>query len=228
MPTAHVQSIYERRFEGTLPFRRAMWSVLCRDFFQRFVPPTSTVLEIGAGYCEFINHIDASRKIAVDLNPDTVRFAAEGVKVHRISTTDLSPIPDGSVDVVFASNFLEHLTRDDILATCRETRRILASDGKFLILQPNIRYCGHDYWQFFDHITPLDDRSLSEALALSGLRVVTCIQRFLPFTTQSRLPHSLFFVRLYLKIPFAWRIFGQQSFLIAVPAPAGGRPASQT
>jgi SAM-dependent methyltransferase len=215
MPTAEVQSIYERRFEGTLEFRRRMWSVLCHDFFQRYVPREATVLEIGAGYCEFINHIEARRRIAVDLNPDTSRHAGPGVEVHRTSTTDMAPVPDGSVDIAFASNFLEHLTRDDILATCREVRRTLRRGGRFLILQPNIRYCGHDYWQFFDHITPLDDRSLTEALEISGFRVVECIRRFLPFTTQSALPHSPALVRLYLKLPLAWRIFGQQSFLVA-------------
>lgn len=32
--------------------------------------------------------------------------------------------------------------------------------GRLLILQPNVRYCGRDYWQFFDHITPVDDRAV--------------------------------------------------------------------
>jgi len=41
--------------------------------------------------------------------------------------------------------------------------------------------------------------------------------RFLPFTTKSRLPNSLFLVRLYLQIPLLWRIFGQQTFVVAEP-----------
>lgn len=212
-----VQSIYERRFSDTLAFRRQMWDVLCREFFQHHVPETATVVEIGAGYCEFINHIRAGRKIAVDLNPDTRRHAAPEVTVITSSTARIDGIDDGTADVVFASNFLEHLTREQILETLREVRRVLRPGGRFLILQPNIRYCKEDYWQFFDHITPLCERSLTEALETTGFDVPYVLGRFLPFTTQGRLPNSIALLRLYLKLRPAWRLFGQQSFFVATP-----------
>ena len=212
-----VQSIYERRFADTLAFRRQMWEVLCREFFQQHVPTGATVVEIGAGYCEFINHIRAGRKFAVDLNPDTRTHAGADVTVITSSTSRIEPLADGIADVVFASNFLEHLTREDILATLREVRRLLKPDGRFLVLQPNIRYCKEDYWQFFDHITPLCERSLTEALETTGFRVPYVLGRFLPFTTHGRLPNSIMLLKLYLKLRPAWRIFGQQSFVIATP-----------
>lgn len=215
--TMDVQAIYERRFADTLAFRRGMWDVLCREFFQRHVPETATVVEIGAGYCEFINHIRAGRKIAVDLNPDTRTHAGPDVTVLTTSTSRIEGVDDGVADIVFASNFLEHLPREEILATMREVRRILKPGGRFLILQPNIRYCREDYWQFFDHITPLCERSLTEALEMTGFRVVSMLGRFLPFTTQGRLPNSLLLLRLYLKLRPAWRLFGQQSFAVATP-----------
>ncbi len=212
-----VQTIYQRRFADTLAFRRRMWAVLCRRFFQRYVPRQATVVEIGAGYCEFINHIQAGRKIAVDLNPDTRTHAGPDVTVVTSSTSDMRALTDGTADVVFASNFLEHLSRDEILATLREVRRVLTPGGRFLVLQPNIRFCKEDYWQFFDHITPLCERSLTEALETTGFDVVYCLPRFLPFTTQGRLPNSIGLLKLYLTLRPAWRIFGQQSFLIATP-----------
>ncbi len=215
--TMDVQAIYERRFADSLEFRRGMWDVLCREFFQQYVPRDATVVEIGAGYCEFINHIRAGRKIAVDLNPDTRKHAAGDVEVVTTSTSRIAGLGDGVADVVFASNFLEHLSRPDILATMREVRRVLKPGGRFLILQPNIRYCKEDYWQFFDHLTPLCERSLTEALEMSGFRVVSMLGRFLPFTTHGRLPNSLVLLRLYLKLRPAWRIFGQQSFAVAAP-----------
>ncbi len=212
-----VQSIYERRFADSLSFRRQMWDVLCRDFFQRHVPADATVVEIGAGYCEFINNIRAGRKIAVDLNPDTRRHADPGVEVVLSSTSRIEGLGDATADIVFASNFLEHLTREDILATLREVRRLLRPGGRFLILQPNIRYCKEDYWQFFDHITPLCERSLTEALETTGFDVPYVLGRFLPFTTQGLLPKSITLLKLYLKLRPAWRIFGQQSFFVATP-----------
>lgn len=212
-----VQTIYQRRFADMLAFRRQMWAVLCREFFQRHVPTDATVVEIGAGYCEFINHIQAGRKIAVDLNPDTRVHAGPDVTVITSSTSRIEDLADGAADIVFASNFLEHLSREEILATLREVHRLLKPGGRFLILQPNIRYCKEDYWQFFDHITPLCERSLTEALETTGFEVVYCLGRFLPFTTQGRLPNSIGLLKLYLKLRPAWRIFGQQSFFIATP-----------
>ena len=137
MLEADLQSIYQRRFQPDLAFRRQMWQVLCQDFFQRYIPPESSVLEVGAGYCEFINHIQARRKLAVDLNPDTPRFAAPEVRVIATSSTDLSAITPGTMDIAFASNFFEHLSRPEISLTLREVARTLKPSGRFLILQPN-------------------------------------------------------------------------------------------
>ena len=121
--------VYANRFAGKREFRDAMWSILCSDFFQRYIPEDSRVLELAAGHCEFINHIRAAGKTVVDINPDTARHAADDVRVVLSSTTDLSTIPDGSQDVVFASNFFEHLPKPDIVVTLRECHRILRPAG---------------------------------------------------------------------------------------------------
>jgi len=103
---------------------------------------------------------------------------------------------------------LNHITRDVILSTLIEARRVLKPTGRLLVLQPNVRFCERDYWQFFDHITPVDDRALAEAFAATGFDVEKCIPRFLPYSTKSRLPSWPSLVRLYLKMPLAWRVLG--------------------
>jgi SAM-dependent methyltransferase len=208
-------TIYQRRFGPDVAFRQRMWQTLCHDFFQQFVAPESRVLEVGSGYCEFINNITAREKIAVDLNADTRQYADDGVRVLISPSTDLTAIAAGSVDVAFASNFFEHLERPDIVQTMREVARVLRPGGRFLVLQPNYRYCYRDYWMFFDHITALDQHSLAEALETSGFSVVKSIVRFLPYTTKSRLPKSTALIKIYLRLPVLWRIFGQQTFVIA-------------
>lgn len=210
-----VKSIYARRFTPDLRFRNEMWNILCTNFFQGYIPKNSHVLEIGAGYCEFINNIQAQQKTALDINPDVKLYATQGVKVTLNSTTLMESIPDESIDVVFASNLFEHLTRDEITSTFREVYRVLTSDGRFMVLQPNIRFCARDYWMFFDHITPIDDRAFVEALEINGFETITVIDRFLPYTTKSRLPKSLFLIRMYLHLKLAWRFFGQQSFILS-------------
>jgi hypothetical protein len=60
---------------------------------------------------------------------------------------------------------------------------------------------------------PITDRSLAEILLNLGYEVVDCIPKFLPYTTCGALPKAGFLVRLYLRVPLAWRIMGRQ-FLI--------------
>jgi SAM-dependent methyltransferase len=209
--------LYRHRFDpADLPNKARIWSVLCRRFFSRFVQPTDTVVDVGAGYCEFINHIHAGRRIAVDLNPDVRNFAAAGIEVINEPCTALASLAGDSVDVVFMSNFLEHLPdKATVLATLAEARRLLRPGGRLLILQPNIRYLPGAYWDFFDHHTALTDRSLCEALELLDMRIEVVIPRFLPYSTKSRLPQAPIFVSLYLSVPIVWRWMGKQAFISA-------------
>lgn len=209
------RGIYRRRFGDDIEFRKRMYAVLCSRFFQRYVPPTSTVLDIAAGYCEFINTIQAAKKLALDINPDVKAFAASDVKVFVQPSNRMRGISNNSVDIAFTSNFFEHLSRDAIVETIKETHRVLRKGGEILVLQPNIRYCQKDYWMFFDHVTAVDDRALTEAFEVHGFDVVECLPRFLPFTTKGRLPKSVLLLKLYLTFPFLWRIFGQQAFIRA-------------
>lgn len=210
-----LQKIYKRRFIEDLHFREKMWEVLCKYYFQKYINKESIVLEIGAGYCEFINHIQAQKKIIVDLNEDTRNFAGQDVEVHICPSTKLSSILSVSADVVFISNFFEHLSREDIVITLSQVIKILNRGGKLLILQPNYRFCYKDYWMFFDHITPIDDRSLVEVLETIGYEVDLVITRFLPYTVKSAFPKSISLVKLYLSLPFIWKFFGAQCFVIA-------------
>jgi len=212
----HLRKLYASRFEDMHEARGPLWEVLTKRFFQRYVPKDATVLEVAAGYCEFINSVQARRRIAIDLNPDLPNRAASGVEPVLSSATDMSMIDDETADVVFVSNFFEHLTKPDILSTLLEIGRVLKPTGKLLVLQPNIQFCGKQYWMFFDHITPLDHHSLAEALNLTGFTVQECIPRFLPFTTKSRLPSWPWLVRTYLFLRPAWRVFGKMSFVVAV------------
>lgn len=212
---ADLQKMYEKRFSKDEKFRKSMYDILYKNFFSRYIEPDSTVLDVGAGYCEFINSIKAKNKIALDLNPDLKKHANSDVKTIISKSTSMKSIKSNSIDVVFTSNFFEHLTKDDIVLTMKEIGRVLKKDGKFLILQPNIRFVYKDYWMFFDHITPLDDRSLCEALENNGFEIEKCIPRFLPYTTKGSLPKSILMLRIYLMFPIFWKFVGGQAFVVA-------------
>ena len=212
-----LSHLYRERFsEGDIEFKEKTWSVLCERVFQPYVRPSDTVLDLGAGRCEFINSIEAAEKIAVDLNPDLASFARDA-RVVQTPSTDLGPIDSDTVDVVFSSNFLEHLPdKASVLQTLAECRRVLRPGGTMIVLMPNIRYLAGKYWDYFDHHTPLTHLSLVEALTLSGFRAERVVPRFLPYTVKQRgVPRSTALLRLYLSLRVVWPIFGRQMLVVA-------------
>ena len=222
---ADLESLYRERFSAAERVRKdAIWQVLCADFFQRFVrAETDTVLDIACGLGEFTRHISARRKIAIDLNPEAALLLPPEAEFHLVSAEHITPVADNSIDVCFSSNFLEHLPTKDVVGNVlAEIRRVLRPGGLYVALQPNIRFCGDVYWDFWDHHTALSDRSCNELFLQSGLAVKQLIPRFLPYSTKSALPTHPALVRAYLRVPLAWKLLGKQ-FLIVGQKPGAGQ-----
>ncbi len=211
-----LRSLYRRRFpEEDRLARRRIWQVLCSGFFQRYVKETDVLLELACGLGEFTTAIRAGRKIAVDLNPESASTLPPDAEFHLASAADLGFLPDGSVDVCFESNFLEHLpSKAELDRVLLEVLRVLKPGGLFVALQPNVRVEPGRYWDFYDHHVALSDRSCAEAFDQAGFAVVEVIDRFLPYTTRSALPQHPTFVRAYLLCRPLWRFFGGQFLIV--------------
>lgn len=210
-----LQRIYEARFEGRLDYRNKVWTVLIRDFFQKYIRRNDAVLDLGAGYGEFINTIQCGKKYAMDLNPDTAERVNTGVELLAQDCAESWPLRDGSLDVVFTSNFFEHLSDvQTLVRTLIEVRRCLKYGGILIAMGPNITYAGNAYWDVVDHRLALSEHSLAKTLVSQGFSIQKCIARFLPFTMSEGLQYPTFFVAAYLRFPLAWRIFGKQFLVI--------------
>lgn len=214
---ANLEKLYQDRFSpAEQAAKQRIWEVLCSDFFDHFIKPTDTVLDIACGYGEFINSVRCGTRIAVDLNTDASRYLRPDVRFLNQSCSRLDGVEDGSVDVAFESNLFEHLAdKTELRRVVEEVHRKLKPGGRFIMLQPNIRYVGHAYWDFYDHLIPLTHVSCSELLRNCGFRIHTMIPRFLPYTTKSRLPQHPLLVRLYLRMRPAWLILGKQFVIVA-------------
>jgi SAM-dependent methyltransferase len=221
---AELERIYRLRFDDAVAFRNRLWNVLATEFFQRYVGGTDAVLDLGCGYGEFINNIACGQKYAIDLNT----AAAERLnRSHQDCSKDW-PVNPGSLDVVFTSNFLEHLpSKDRVDDTLRQAEQALRAGGHLILMGPNIRFLAEAYWDFWDHHIPISHLSLIEALRQQGFAIERAWPRFLPYTMAGRGRTSLAAtfmtasLRVYLRIPVMWRIFGRQ-FLIVATKPAKG------
>jgi hypothetical protein len=160
--------------------------------------------------------VEAERKIAIDLNADVLQFLAKDIEFHCRDAFCLREILKGEADVVFTSNFLEHLPDKSVLRRfLGDVFFSLREGGKYIVLGPNIRYLSGAYWDYFDHNIPLTHISLTEALCLSGFSVLRSFERFLPYTFKNSLPTHPLLVWLYLKFPIAWKILGKQFLIVA-------------
>lgn len=212
----NLAALYRFRFkESERAQKMLIWKTLCEHYFQRLVGDDKVVLDLACGYGEFINNIKAKKKIAVDLNPDAPKYLAPDVTFFSSRADKIGGVENDAIDVVFTSNFLEHLkTKEECDAVLAEVLRILRPGGRFVIMGPNIRYLAAEYWDFYDHYLPLSHLSLEEGLVQAGYEVPLIVPRFLPYTTRSPLPRHPSLIALYLKIPLAWRIFGKQFLLV--------------
>lgn len=193
--------------------RETFWATLCSSYLQRLIKPEFHVLELGAGYGNFINNIRCRTRTAVDLWPGLPEHVQGGVTAHVGPVTELGFLPDASVDFVFASNLFEHLPQTQFAAVLAQLRK-KAKDGATLnILQPNYRRAYREYFDDYTHLAVYSHVSLCDFLEAHGWRVIECVPGFLPFSLKSSLPVWPWLIRLYLRLP--WKPFAKQMFVRA-------------
>ena len=210
-----LSQIYQNRFNAEDRVGKdAIWQVLVREYFQGWVAENDVVVDVGCGFGEFLNHVKCGRRIGIDMNPDSAGALASGITFLQGSPGRLNELPEGGADVVFTSNFLEHLAnKEEVTAVVQAAKRCLRPGGTLIAMGPNIRVVGGAYWDFWDHHVAISDRSLVEVLEASGFEVVDCVPQFLPYTTRSPLPKRPWLVSWYLRLPLIWPVFGAQ-FLV--------------
>jgi SAM-dependent methyltransferase len=199
MPKAHT---YHQVHLTHDPVRSLVWQVVA-DHLSEWVPPQAHVLEIGAGYCAWINAVKSARRVAVDIWPDIVQYAAAGVEPVVLDLrTGLRALGESSFDVVLASNVLEHFEPDAAADIVANVAGLLRPNGRFIVIQPNFRYAWKQYFDDYTHRSIFTHVSLTALLRARGFAIDRVQPRFLPYSMRdSRLPIRPWLVRAYLSSP---------------------------
>lgn len=211
-PSISPSAYFASRFRPHAKRERA-WRGIATYLSGWWDPLESTIIDVGAGYCSFINAARAKTRIAVDIHDGLDQYADADVTCMQASATDLGQIESTTCDVVFASNLLEHLTRDEIGLALAEFLRVLRPGGRLILVQPNYRLCCAQYYDDYTHVTPLSDRSLGNLLEVHGFELRKVEPRFLPLTLNSAGSRLTFLLPVYLRSPF--RPLARQMLLIA-------------
>ena len=173
------------------------------------------VLDPAAGDGEFINSVPAKEKWAIDKNKDLKKMFPVNVKAITGDSLKIK-LPDDYFDAVFVSNFLEHLSSPYTVSLLLEKAYCSLKDGgRIVIIGPNFKYAYKDYFDFADHCLPLTEQSVEEHCYGAGFNILKTYPKFLPLSLKTVFPPNKILVKIYLKAPFLWRLFGKQFLVLA-------------
>ncbi len=192
--------------------RNIVWKHIT-DYMKRWISKEDVVLELGAGYCDFINNVNAQEKHALDTSKLPMRYANKDVKKHIQSCTNLKNFKRESMDIVFASNLFEHLSMSDFHKSVEQIKRVLKKNGKFIIIQPNYKYCYKEYFDDHTHITIFTHESISNGIGTHGFKIIEKKAKFLPFSMKSKLKFLSGLTGIYLRLPV--KPFAKQMLIVA-------------
>ena len=134
--------------------------------------PTDTFLEVGAGDCLVTFAVSAlvKRAIAVEVSETMAGHPNTPPNFELILSDGVSiPVPEGSVDVVYSQQLMEHLHPDDALDQLRNIYTALRRGGRYFCVTPNRLTGPHDISRHFDeHATcfHLKEYTISELATL--------------------------------------------------------------
>src|SRR3954471_14787230 len=195
--------------------RDVLWQSLWQYTFSAMIRPDDCVLDMGAGYCNFINSVLARRRIAIDTWDGFVTYLGAGIEHQIGSVLDLDFLEDGAVDFAFASNLFEHMTQDEFSVTLEALRLKLSKNGTLTIVQPNYRYAYREYFDDFDHKSVYSHVSLADFLVSHRYDVFLVEPRFMPLSVKGRLPVKPLLIRAWLASPL--KPIGKQMLVRARP-----------
>jgi hypothetical protein len=150
-------------------------------------------------------------KVAIDENIFLKEYHNSDVLFINVSIFNF--VIHKKFDIIFASNFFEHFTLEELNVIFDKIKSMLNDHGKLIIIQPNYYYCYRKYWDDYTHKTVFTHVSLTDFIESHGFSVKTVKKRFLPFSFKSKLPSSYFITKLYLWSPI--KLFAGQLLIIS-------------
>ena len=192
-----MSTYYETRYTPDVG-RTKVWRAIVSYINKKYLSSPKSVLDLGCGYGDFINNLECQNKIAVDLNSDAEKYLETGIRFVKSTADDLSAIDSNSIDLIFTSNLLEHLTDDELERAVSEFRRVLHVGGQVITMQPNYYYAYREYFDDYTHKKVFSHESLRDFFSVNGFNPIAVEKRFLPFSLKSRLPKTYILTKLYL------------------------------
>lgn len=151
-------------------------------FLRHFLEPGQTFLEIGAGDCALsIEVAKQARKVyALDVSEAVTSRSVKPPNVEVVISDGLSiPVPEGSIDLAYSNQVMEHLHPDDAVEQLGNIARALRPGGLYVCTTPNRLTGPHDISGHFEDVPPAlhlqeyTTAELEEVFRKAGFETVT-------------------------------------------------------
>jgi len=152
---------------------------------REFLPEGGNYVEIGAGDCATVRRVArfASTAAAVEVSADIVPSDLPSNVRVVISDGVSVPVAEGSADVVYSNQLMEHLHPEDAMEQLRNIADVLRPGGRYICITPNRLSGPHDISAAFDdeargfHLREYTYRELGAALRRAGFRRIRVAER---------------------------------------------------
>lgn len=147
------------------------------NFFRSSVDKNIKILDLGCGYGNFLYFLKThgyKRVIGVDTSIEEVKVCKRIFKSYKLVHADIFDYFENvheKFDVIYLSHVLEHIPKDKIFNFISGVKKILNTNGIFIIVVPNsAAYFNSGVARYVDitHEIGFTDKSLRQILILSG------------------------------------------------------------
>jgi SAM-dependent methyltransferase len=122
---------------------------------KKYLRPKSTFLELGPGDCslsfevaKYVKHV-----YAADVSAEITRHLVHPENFTLIISDGCSvPVPEGSIDIAYSNQLMEHLHPDDAFEQLQNIYKALARGGIYICVTPNRLSGPHDISMYFDKV----------------------------------------------------------------------------
>lgn len=195
------------------PEKRALATLSQIEFLRRFANSTSVLVEVGCGDAAVTKGIASfvANAIGVDVTDSLLRQPSPpNFRFVKSNGTDLD-LDDGSVDLVYSNQLMEHLHPDDAVQQLAEIARILKPGGYYICSTPNRLTGPHDISGYFSyqplglHLREYDHASLSSLLKQAGFTSTQAVLRLKGRSAVVASGICVFAERLFSRMPQSLR-----------------------
>jgi hypothetical protein len=183
---------------------------------RNFIRKSDTYCEIGAGDCALVVEIakHVCKCYAVDVSAVITKNANLPQNLITIISDGISiPVPEGTVDLIYSNQLMEHLHPEDVKVQILNIYGALTLNGKYICITPNRLSGPHDISRFFDteatclHLREYSNADLRKVFSECGFRDFRVILSWHSLVIPWLLPLAPFLVieRWLERIPLSLR-----------------------